>query len=207
MKNLRFAFRWDKFWLRYVLGFPELLTDAVLCALPTKRKMGFRVIASNDASVGDFPDAVGAALALLEKFDPVRFNRVRSEVGTILNGPAALNYGRAARLCALDVRLFESKGDPEKTAAMIASAIVFNATEGYLLSRGITHTRRNWSRVQRLKWREARRFLKRVGISSSLWDVVDQQAFEFVPLRQRLPLFTQAGQGWLGRSVRPPVQK
>ena len=29
MKNLRFAFRWDKFWLRYVLGFPELLIDYV----------------------------------------------------------------------------------------------------------------------------------------------------------------------------------
>ena len=207
MRKRHSAFRWGFLWRRYVLGFPELLTDMVLCALPAKRKMGFRVIASNDTAVGDFPDAVGAALALLAKCDTVRFHRVQSEVRTILNGPAALNYGRAARLCALDVRWFASKGDPEKTAAMIASAIIFNATEGYLLSRGILHTRRNWSRVQRLKWREARRFLKRAGISSSLWDVIDQQAFAFVPLRQRLPLFTQAGQGWLIRGVRPPHQK
>jgi hypothetical protein len=203
MKRRRLSFRCGFVWRQCILGFPAILTDLTLWLLPTRKKMGFRVVASHDKVAGDFVEAVGAALELLERYDKVRFRRVRSEIGTIVNGPAAMNYGRIFRICALDVRCLAYKGNPDTTAKMIASALVYNATEGCLLTHGILQTRGNWERVQRLKWREARRFLYRLGTTSSPWDSLDEKAFEFVPFIYRWRLFREASRGWSGRTSTP----
>jgi len=111
-----------------------------------------------------------AAVHLIAECDPIRFKRVRAEIRSIVNAPAIAGstYGRPLRVCSVDFRY--SPDDQEMAVKLLAAALIREATVGHLVSRGVLRIRRNRLRFDRLCCEEARRFLQRLGMTSTPYD-------------------------------------
>ena len=169
----------------YLLGLPELLVDAAFRFLwPSELKMGIRLVDSARRASSPSIAAVDAALGLIARIDRVRFRRVQTEIRTIVNLPVVLGfcYERPLRLCSVDIAWLCEGGDPETTRKLLASVLVHEATLGHLFSHGILRNRWNYSRVERLRCAEAKRFLQRAGMTHTPWDAIE----EFTPVAWRL---------------------
>ncbi|MGC8990796.1 MAG: hypothetical protein ACP5MD_11795 [Verrucomicrobiia bacterium] len=141
---------------------------------PTKFCHGIRLVCDWPETSDVFFTSVGAALDLIARSDPMRFERVRATIRTIGSVPVApgTDYLWPLRLCSVNIRFFATPGedDPQLSVAILASALVRDATIGHLLDQGILRTRRNWQRFDAVCCRQAQLFLHRLGMARTPWD-------------------------------------
>ena len=157
----------------YLLGLPGVLCDSLVrYYCPSVLVKGFRVIDPVIETRGDFVEAIGKALEMIEESDPIRFSRVKREIRCIVNAPAYLgtSYGRPLRFVAINFPLFHDADEPRITVMLIASALVYEATFGHLLSRGILRSRENTDWFEKSCCHEAHCFLRRIGMTKTPWD-------------------------------------
>lgn len=160
-------------WRYYLLGAPGILFDASVPRFcPFRLVNGIRVLDPSPETRNHFTAIIDGALTLIKRCDPARFNRVQREIRSIINAPAFLgsSYGRALRVCAVDLRGFYDNDDPNMTTKLLASALILEATFGHLVSRGVLRTPQNSLRVDQSCRNEARRFLQRLGMTKTPWD-------------------------------------
>jgi hypothetical protein len=188
MANRSFGYRLALVWRYYVLGAPSLAVDLLVSWLyPKESTMGFRIVDLMQGTHQQFLTLAKGALTLIATSDPRRFKRVEREIRTIVNQPvlSAGQYFRPMRVCCVDIRcLYDS--DPEIVIKLLASLLIHEATHGALFSANILRTRRNHSRVEMLCSVESKRFLARVGITSSPWDSVTTENVRRYSVRTRL---------------------
>ena len=175
----------------YVLRFPETLLSWVLTRVsPAASVDGMRIVDASPQPHNEFARICAEAVALMKEKDPVRARRLRREISIVMHTPASFavgKYSRPLRFCEINLKLFSSS-DPKAAVALFASALVYGATYGHLLSWGILQTRRNFSRVERLCCLEAERFLLKLGVAHSLWSLAGDQAITPLLLHERLLL-------------------
>lgn len=161
-------------WCYYILRFPGILFNlAASWCCQFRLVQGMRVLDSMPGTLDHFTTVVDSALTLISKSDPVRFRRVQQEIRSIVNTPAAAVgscYARPLKVCSVDLRCFYDEDDSNMTVKLLASALIYEATFGHLLSRGVLRTKRNHARFDRLWCKEPQRFLQRLGMASTPWD-------------------------------------
>jgi len=159
----------------YVLDLPGIILSLpALWISPSEARHGIRILDPMSETRVQFMRTVGEALDLIANSDPVKFSRLRIQVDTIVNcsGIIAAVYGPALKDCAVNLRYFNCAGDSHSAVQLLASALVHEATAGYLLSQGALRTRRNCERFDRLCRTEAQRFMRRLGVARTPWDSV-----------------------------------
>jgi len=160
-------------WRYYIRGLPQLLVYLALCRLCRCESVnGFRVVDPEPTSKDRFRAVVGSALALIAKFDRIRYHRVQAEIRTIVNLPSVwgYSYNRPLRMCFLELGRWPDAEDPARAVKLLASCLVHEATLGHIMSRGVLRNRRNPMRFDRLRCKEAQRFLRRLGMTRTPWD-------------------------------------
>ena len=162
------------FWRYYVVdGLSVLLNLVARFLSPVEERGGFLILDPMRETRADFTTLVSDALDLLARSDRIRFNRVRAQIRVVFNGVALIGseYSPAIRMCTLQLKYFASGNDRETTVKFLASALVKEATFGYLLRRGVLPSRRNLLRFGRVYLTEGQRFLQRLGMRITPWDL------------------------------------
>jgi len=185
MIKRRFSFYLVLIWRQYLVGAPATLLEVLvhwMCPFQMIKKI--RVVDPITETRGYFIAAIERALTLIATSDSIRFNRVQREIHSIVSGPAPCGstYGRPLRVCSVDLRCYYVEDDPNMTIMLVASALVREATAGYLFSKGIPRTRRNQLRFNHLCRKEAQQFLQQFGMTTTPLDseqfaVTHQEAF------------------------------
>jgi hypothetical protein len=139
---------------------------------PSEFRRGFRVVDTLPQTRVRFTRMAGEALDLIARYDPVRFGRIETQIRTIADVPGIIisTYAPALRVCGVNLRSFDHGSDTLSTVKLLASTFVHEATFGYLLRQGALRTQRNRGRFDRLCRREAQGFMRRLGMTSTLWD-------------------------------------
>lgn len=157
----------------YLCGLP-----GILFSLPVQRGVrpvfshGIRIVDPYPQADVPFSNFVTLALDLIERSDPIRFGRVRTQIRTIVNitGIIGSVYDPALRSCTIGGRCCTREAKREDTFEILASIFVRDATIGHLLRHGVLRTKRNYDCFDRLCAREAQRFMQRLGIAKTPWD-------------------------------------
>ena len=164
---------------RYLIGeWVEPLPAVVLvfatsATIPAQVRHGIRILDSLSQTRADFVRVIEEALSLIQRTDPLRFSRVKREIRTIDNsiGQVGPFYMRPLRLAGVNLRYFRRVDDP---VAFIASILVHNATLGHLYTHWVLRNDRNRDRVDVVCAREADRFMRRLGMTSTPWENLSQ---------------------------------
>jgi len=158
-------------WRQYLLGLPAIFFEAATRRFcPCEIRKGFRILDPWTDTRHYTSTLADAAVHLIAECEPIRFKRVRAEIRSIVNALAIAGstYGRPLRVCSVDFRY--SPDDQEMAVKLLAAALIREATVGHLVSRGVLRIRRNRLRFDRLCCEEARRFLQRLGMTSTPYD-------------------------------------
>jgi hypothetical protein len=121
-------------------------------------------LVSTDLQKSDFLRPTIKAMALIKKFDPIRYRRVCQRIQYIVNRPliSAGNYVRDWRICNVDYNKHYASGQPEWKLRAYACLLVHEATHGLLEDRGIEYNKATRARIEELCCLEEYRFAKRV---------------------------------------------
>jgi hypothetical protein len=182
----KFRYYCGNFWREYFVGAPGLLlVSGVHRASKPQIVNGIQVGDPTPETRECFLELMDQALALIANSDPLRWKRVQREIQIIINTPSIYtsSYGRTARVCMLDLRYFYRPDEPHLIVPLLTSELIYQATFGYLYSRGILRTRKNSQRFDRLRLQEAGRFLRRCTPLTDL--AAASEIFEKPPQSQR----------------------
>ena len=160
-------------WREYLIAAPALLLETLAHrSCPYQIITNIRVADPIPETRGYFIGTIEQALALIDSADSVRFRRVQQEIHSVFSAPAVWgsSYGRALKICFVDLRCFYVEGDLNTFVRLVASALICEATAGHLIGKGILRTKRNQPRFDQLCKKEAQRFLRKFGMTNTLWD-------------------------------------
>lgn len=131
-----------------------------------------------------FLQLIDQALTLIANSDPLRWRRVQREIRVITSACSVYpsSYGRAGRICMVDLRYFYLPNEPHLIVPLLASELIYQATFGYLCTRAILRTRKNAHRFDRLRSQEAGRFLRRCPALADL--SAASELFDWEPRHQ-----------------------
>lgn len=173
MKQKGFCYR-CAFWLNYhLIDLPaNFLWSASLWKCPSETICGIRVIDLALNSRSRFTRLTKEALGLIADSHPFSFKRVQKQIGTICNAAGVVGsvYAVALKTSTVNLRAIDSIADRESARTYLASLLVYDATFGLLLRRGILRNRRNRNRFDHVCRRAAQRFVRRLGVSENPWD-------------------------------------
>jgi hypothetical protein len=176
----------------YVVDLPAVVLDVAfewLC--PSESVREFKVSDPTRESRDYFMSVVVSALDLIAASAPAKYTRVRREIRCIVNAPAPLGstYGRARKVCSLNLAFFEDADYPGLIVNLVAAALIQQATVGNLLHRRILRTASNQQRFDSICFREPRRFLQRLGMTRTPWDPdnigsLTKEEFKYYAMRE-----------------------
>ena len=155
-----------------LLRFPARLCQTGFCAIAriicsTEIKRGIRILDCNRKTRDTFYETIDSALALIERNDPRRFERVRREIRLIVYdrwqveplAPGA--YARQPRVCMINLGRIDFSKRPKFTLAILAAMIVHEATHGYLCRKRLPYVTCIKERVEAVCRHEETRLLLR----------------------------------------------
>jgi len=157
-----------------VLELPSNLFDYVAPAIwPSRNIMGICVVDTVQESNLRFFDLVEGALHLIKAQDELRFARLNREIRLIVHLPVktGAQYSRLTKTCSVDLRKMLKAEDRQWSFGTLACILVHESTHGYLYTRRIVQTGRNYPRVERLCCNEMRRFAKKACIDGDRWEL------------------------------------
>jgi hypothetical protein len=140
---------------------------------PVDIREGIRIVDPLNLRPGVFAAAIAEALDLIQENDPIRFARVKREIGTILNMPvigAGAAYSRCHRTCKINLDCFSFEHDRKSGISFIACMLIHEATHGFLCTRKIPQTKHKLLRVEQLCWNEEWRFARKINFDLLKWD-------------------------------------
>ena len=140
-----------------------------------------RLIAS-EAGLRDELKYIAEALALIERHDPRRFQRVLRTIKRICvaRWKRFVSNAPTVKLCLVQSIPADAKVSSRTRALAYAFVIIYCATEGYFYRRGIPWTRANASRIKRACAIECTYFLRHFPKEGS-------EAFELIRPHLRSP--------------------
>jgi hypothetical protein len=115
-----------------------------------------------------FRQTFAAALGLIKLKDPRRFRRICRYVKGIVAlpiGHVQAGYVEQLQVCAVRFEPPPSKEKLAQWAVWYASILVHEATHGLVYARGIPYDERYRERIERLCFKEERRFLTPLGLT------------------------------------------
>lgn len=145
------------------------------------------IILSDTQANGQFRTTVLSALQLIKDLDGRRFHRVQRYIAWIVNCPlpfGGAQYHYKTRTCRLDFEHLAPEPDPQFASAIVARALVHEATHGLLHARGVPYSAQLRSRVERCCWTEENRFLMQLAIKQPA--IAQSVRREFIESRWRL---------------------
>jgi hypothetical protein len=179
-------------WREYLVGTPGVILVSIVrrsCHFKTER--GIQVGDPTPETRDYFTYLIGEAMGLIANCDPVRWKRVQREIHIIINAASTYtsSYERKSRVCMVDLRYFYYADDPPMVVRLLAAELIYQATYGCLCSRGVLRTRRNQQHFDRLRSKEAIRFLRqRVGMTTF---ASEAESSTESPQRQRWKLLSE----------------
>src|SRR5437867_7382529 len=104
---------------------------------PSEIRRGIRIVDPSTETLADFVKSVDEALGLIERNDPMRFARLKSEIKRIANGPVrtGASYSRRFKVCRIDLCCFHIDEDREAWITVLACVLIHEATHGLLMRR------------------------------------------------------------------------
>ena len=128
--------------------------DGFQCNVATRRGAG---------EMQEFAKLFAPAFTLIKVVDPVRYRRVRKQIGMVLLAPMPVAaWKRVGRVCLIDpARCAADLSSDHTLATRLAGAIVGAATRGLIAERSNATWREAGERIWRLCNEEERRFLTR----------------------------------------------
>lgn len=156
---------------------------------------------------------ISDALALLERYAPIRYGQIKRDIGRILVSAAVPTaygtYDEASRTCAL---LFDWMMAPDTSPEDIAGTIVHEAQHGRLFRLGFGYGADVRGRVERLCFRATRISVRRLPnaervlaraeagmtLSNDAYSAISHLTRERTAIRElKLPGFVKAGLLWM----------
>ena len=124
-------------------------------------------ISSNKSNAKPFIEHTSLALDLISRIDPLRFARVTRYIDYIVN-LELYSGGRycPGKICQIDYGRMNFSKYPDWFLYLYASAIVHEATHGYIQSKGIIRTSANGMDIERICVTEENHFLSKI---QSFW--------------------------------------
>jgi hypothetical protein len=157
----------------YVVDLPAIFFGVAFeCLCPSESLRGFKVSDPTPETRDQFKKVVDAALGLIAESASAKYSRVQREIRCIVNAPAPLGstYGRAPKICSLNMAYFEDADYPGLIVNLVAAALIQQATVGHLIRRRILRTASNQQRFDSICFKEPQRFLQRLGMTKTPWD-------------------------------------
>lgn len=112
---------------------------------------------------GEFVYWTKLALDLVEAADPRRMARIQRELDYIVDTELPKLAGFVpGRICEVDFVRCKIDELPEWRLPMYAALLIHEATHGHLIARGVTSTRQNRLRIEKICRAEENRFLSRI---------------------------------------------
>lgn len=167
----------------------------LLYMFPCEVRRGIRFLDPEPITRNDFMRDMEAALDLIAATSPHRLARVLLEIRRIDNIPTitGLYYARQLRNLSIDWKgLAESKFDEDEKTGWFACLLVLAATSGYLESRGIFPTSKNFDRREQFCRREMVRFAKKI----------DMEWLSFIATTKTEPIPVGDKLRWFAKEVR-----